>query len=112
MAARDRSRGFSEGTSPFRGRAAESGGAAREVQASDAKAHFAQLLDEVERGETIVILRHGRPVARLVPDTDARMLRHRTALKNLEKLGEAVHAKHGPITTEDIISSIHEGHKY
>ena len=32
----------------------------REVQASEAKAHLPRLLDEVERGETIVITRHGR----------------------------------------------------
>ena len=39
----------------------------REVQASEAKTHLPQLLDDVERGETIVITRHGRAVARLVP---------------------------------------------
>jgi len=30
----------------------------REIQASEAKAHLASLLDEVERGETVVITRH------------------------------------------------------
>ncbi len=44
----------------------------REVQASEAKTHLPQLLDDVEHGETIVITRHGRPVARLVPDTARR----------------------------------------
>ena len=44
----------------------------REVQASEAKTHLPQLLDDVERGETIVITRHGRPIARLVPDEDRR----------------------------------------
>ncbi len=33
----------------------------------DAKTHLARLLDEVEKGESITITRHGRPVARLVP---------------------------------------------
>ena len=33
----------------------------------DAKTHLAKLLDEVEKGESITITRHGRPVARLVP---------------------------------------------
>ena len=32
----------------------------REVQASEAKTHLPQLLDEVEHGETIVITRHGK----------------------------------------------------
>lgn len=37
------------------------------VGSYEAKTHLPQLLDRVERGETIVITRHGRPVARLVP---------------------------------------------
>lgn len=36
------------------------------VGVSEAKAHLAQLLDDVERGEEVTITRHGRPVARLV----------------------------------------------
>jgi prevent-host-death family protein len=37
------------------------------VGAFEAKTHFAQLLERVERGEEIVITRRGRAVARLVP---------------------------------------------
>ena len=44
----------------------------REIQASDAKTHFCQTLDEVERGETIIITRHGRAIARLVPEAECR----------------------------------------
>ena len=40
----------------------------REIQASEAKTHLPQLLDDVERGETIVITRHGRAIARIVPE--------------------------------------------
>ena len=39
----------------------------REVQATDAKTHLAQLLSSVERGETIAITRHEKPIAHLVP---------------------------------------------
>ena len=40
----------------------------RSIQAAEAKTHLLQgLLDEVERGETVVITRHGKPIARLVP---------------------------------------------
>jgi prevent-host-death family protein len=45
---------------------------ARVVQASEAKAHLASLLDEVQRGETIIITRRGQPVARIVPEADRR----------------------------------------
>jgi prevent-host-death family protein len=34
----------------------------REIQASDAKARLSQLLDHVERGETLIIKRHGRAI--------------------------------------------------
>jgi prevent-host-death family protein len=39
----------------------------REVGAFEAKNKFGQLLDIVEHGEEIMITRHGREVARLVP---------------------------------------------
>jgi prevent-host-death family protein len=39
----------------------------REVGAFEAKNRFGQLLDWVEDGEEVVITRHGREVARLVP---------------------------------------------
>lgn len=37
------------------------------VGAFEAKTHFSALLERAARGEEIVITRHGRPVARLVP---------------------------------------------
>ncbi len=37
----------------------------KSVGVYEAKTHLARLLDEVERGETITITRHGRPVATL-----------------------------------------------
>ncbi len=39
----------------------------REVGAFEAKTKLGQLLDRVEAGEEIVITRHGKVVARLVP---------------------------------------------
>jgi len=41
---------------------------APEIGAFEAKNTLGSLLDRVERGEEIVITRHGRPVARLVPN--------------------------------------------
>ena len=37
----------------------------KEVGAFEAKTHLSALLDEVARGETTIITRHGRPAARL-----------------------------------------------
>ena len=43
----------------------------REVGAFEAKNKLSALLDDVERGEEVVITRHGKPVARLVAPTKA-----------------------------------------
>ena len=37
------------------------------IKFADARAHFSELLDRVEAGETIEITRRGKPTARLVP---------------------------------------------
>lgn len=39
----------------------------KQMQAREAKARFAELLQSAERGESVTITRHGRPVARIVP---------------------------------------------
>ena len=41
-----------------------------EIGAFEAKNKLSALLDRVEQGEEILITRHGRPVARLVPSSD------------------------------------------
>lgn len=37
------------------------------IGAYDAKTHLPRLLDQVERGDSVTITKHGRAVARLVP---------------------------------------------
>jgi prevent-host-death family protein len=79
----------------------------KQIQASMAKAQFAELLDEVERGETIVITRHGKPIARLVRETDERRadtLRAIAAIKELRK-----HTKGA--TRDEILAWRDEGRK-
>ena len=80
----------------------------REVQASDAKTHLPQLLDEVERGEVILITRHGRPVARLVPEAIRRKDEIRTTFAAMRALRKAA----PPVSAEEIRSMIDEGRKY
>ena len=62
-------------------------GAMRHIQASDAEAGLSGLLDEVERGASIVIMRNGRPVARLVPETVRRDAEVRAAIADMEAFG-------------------------
>jgi prevent-host-death family protein len=42
------------------------------VGAYEAKTHLSRLLEEVGRGESITITRHGRAIARLVPASEHR----------------------------------------
>jgi prevent-host-death family protein len=80
----------------------------REIQTADAKARLSELLDEVERGETIVITRHGRPIARLVPETLRRREEIETAISEIKALAKRT----GKVTLGELLSSRHEGHKY
>lgn len=79
----------------------------REIAASEAKTHLPQLLDEVERGETLVITRHGRPIARLVPEHDRRQ----------DEIGSVIDAirnrrRQAPsVTAAEILSARDEGRK-
>ena len=58
------------------------------VGAYEAKTHFSQLLDRVQQGERITILRHGVPVAVLQPvDPTARRLTRREAIEALKVFG-------------------------
>ena len=57
-----------------------------EIGAFEAKTHLSELLDRVEAGEELVIARHGRPVARLVPVADAQQRRAAEAVRRLRAL--------------------------
>ena len=78
------------------------------IRSSEAKARLAELLDKVEHGESIVITRHGRAIARLVPEPDSRQAEVDKALEAIQ----ALRKRTKKISLNDILSSRHEGHKY
>jgi prevent-host-death family protein len=80
----------------------------RAIQASDAKTHLPQILDEVERGKTVIITRHGRAIARLVPEARRRQEEIDKAIEGIR----ALRARAGKITLDELLSARHEGHKY
>ena len=80
----------------------------REVQASEAKTHLPQLLDEVERGETIIITRHGRPIARIILEAHRVQQEIDEAIADIKELGKQT----GKATVEEILSLIRDGRKY
>jgi prevent-host-death family protein len=79
----------------------------RTMRSSDAKARLSELLDEVERGETIVITRHGRAIARLTPEADTQQAE---TLKTMERI-RAFRQTMPRFSLDDILSARHAGHK-
>ena len=53
------------------------------ISAFDAKTRFGELLKRVARGEEIVITRHDKPVARIVPEDGFRGEQGRRAVASL-----------------------------
>ena len=80
----------------------------REIQASDAKARLPQLLDDVERGETLIITRHGRAIARIVPEVNRRQEEVDRALASIRELRKRTLK----VSIEEILSTKEEGRKY
>jgi prevent-host-death family protein len=80
----------------------------RQIQASEAKTHLPSLLDDVERGETLIITRHGRPIARIVPEETARKKQIRQAIEDMIEFRKTMPR----LTIDEILSAKHEGHKY
>ena len=82
----------------------------REVQATEAKARFAQVLSEVEHGETITITRHGKPVAHLVPAEVQARAGRRSAVERFEAWRAGWKGIDMPL--KEILAARHESHRY
>lgn len=79
----------------------------RQIQASEAKARLAQLLDEVEAGEVVVITRHGRAVARIVPEPSRRQDEIDAAIRDIRNL----RLQTGRMTIDELLAARDEGRK-
>jgi prevent-host-death family protein len=77
----------------------------REIQASEAKVHLPELLNDVERGETLIITRHGRRIARIVPEVDRHQEEIDKALAGIRDLRQRT----GRITLQELLSARDEG---
>ncbi len=79
----------------------------REVQATEAKTHFVQLLDEVERGETIIIMRHGKAIATLAPQAVPDQWRREEVIAAIKAFRVGLPS----VSTNEILAFKHEGHR-
>ena len=80
----------------------------------EAKTHLSELIARAERGEEVIITRHNKPVAKLVPISEVSpdlYQRRMAALDALQAVGRAVEKRGGPITVEEVLSWRDEGRR-
>ena len=88
----------------------------REVNDTEARAHLAELLSEVENGDTVRIMRNGKAVAQLSPaepdesdDPEAARAARRRAIERFKR--ERATWRRTGITREEILGWIREGRR-
>ena len=84
------------------------------ISAFAAKTRFGELLERVARGEEIVITRHDRPVARIVPEGAQRLENVRRAVAGLRELQHHIAARskrRASLLNRDVRSAIEEGRR-
>jgi len=83
------------------------------VSAFEAKTRFGDLLERVSRGEEIVITRHQKPVARLVPEGRPALSEVRDAVSELASLRNEMASRRGsrPIADRHIQDAVKKGRR-
>lgn len=84
------------------------------VTAFAAKTRFGELLDRVIQGEEIIITRHDKPVARIVPEGYPSRVQVSETVDALFRLRERIATRtrnETPLTAADIKSAIAEGRR-
>ena len=86
----------------------------RTVQAAEAETRLAELLREVEEGESVAIARDGKTVAHIVPAAAPSAVvapgKRRGATARLMQLRSELRL--APMTREEILASRHDGHRW
>jgi prevent-host-death family protein len=83
------------------------------VTALEAKTRFGELLDRVARGEEIVITRHDKPVARIVPEGGRSLEGVRRAIQSMRENRGRMAQRKGfkPLTDKEIRDAINAGRR-
>jgi len=77
------------------------------IQASEAKAKFLSILDQVEHGESITITRHGKQIALITPVPETTEERAKHAFEKIRELRRRTQ----PVCIEEILSARDEGRR-
>lgn len=81
--------------------------AAQTFQASEAKTHFLRILDDVERGDTVFITRHGKRIARIQPEAEIRVETVQQAFEQMRELRKRT----GRMSLKEILTARDEGRR-
>ncbi len=81
----------------------------RKIQTTEAKVRFAEILRNVEHGETVAITRHGKTIAHLIPAPDQDQAERDAAVDRLLKARTTWEPT--GMTLEEILAARHEGHR-
>jgi prevent-host-death family protein len=84
------------------------------VSAFEAKTRFGELLERVARGEEIVITRHDKPVARIVPEGASRLEDVRRAVRGLRELQHRIALRNKGtvrLSNRDVRAAIESGRR-
>jgi prevent-host-death family protein len=80
------------------------------VTAFEAKTRFGELLERVSKGEEIVITRHDKPVARLVPEGAQRAEEVRRSVAGLRDLQQRIRRRSkARLTDREVRAAIEHG---
>ena len=82
------------------------------VSAFDAKTRFGELLERVSKGEEVVITRHDKVVARLVPEGVARHDEVRRSVQGLRDLQQRIRRRSkAKLTDREVRAAIEHGRR-
>lgn len=84
------------------------------VTALEAKNRFGKLLDRVARGEEVVVTRHDKPVARMVPADGRTLSGVREAVVQLRRLQVRIRARtrgRAALSDAEVRAAIEEGRR-
>lgn len=80
----------------------------------EAKTHFSELIARAEAGDEVIITRHNKPVAKLVPINEVSrdvVKRRLKAVAGLQAIGREIAERGGPVTQQEILDWIREGRR-
>ena len=79
------------------------------MQATEAKARLAELLRKVERGETVVITRHGEAIAHVIPAREGERVDRKQGVARFRR--RRAEWQPAAMSIDEILLARHEGHR-